>query len=775
MTVAAALPIESELDVDLPPHPYPGLRPFTKEEWPIFFGRESMCDDVIARLVRGRLVVVHGDSGCGKSSLIQAGVLPRLEQQAAQGGGRWRTWGATPGEEPLGNLARALARKPDGRIDDERAMNFRRVLNHGHDAPGPLRALLAADPTDHVCILIDQFEEAFGRAARTCPDEVALLVELMMGVQEGLAERTYVIVTMRSEFLGACARHEGFAEAVNAALYLVPRIEHADLVRAIREPATLYGGAVDRALAEHLIAEAGRSQDQLPLIQHALMRMNRTRSLAPGPPPATGLAGSEAPAGWRLSLDHNVGGEGSLPGLLSNHADRVADDVRARLPDDPASDRVLEQIFRALTEINADGHAIRRPQRLRELVAISGSDAETVRTIVDAFRADGVSFLRPYGGRPLSMDDRVDISHEALMRSWRRIADPKDGWLQREFRDGLAWRLLLEQAESFEQNHANILSSASVEERGRWLSGRTPAWAERYGGGWERVARLVESSAAEWARRAWVERQERARQVRARTRLTLIAWSAAIAFAVLAAFALQQRGVAVRSVIAIQQKVIAEKSQAEVRRQLGLNLQEQGRQFIVGGYRMQAFPLLVAARDLGVDGETLRMLLSETLPFPRLVVRLQAPVYSASFNADGTRVVTASVDKTARVWDAATGKPVTAPLEHQGLVYSASFSADGTRVVTASEDKTARVWDAATGKPVTAPLEHQGPVHSASFSADGTRVVTASDDKTARVWHFPVDARPLSAWKALLPCCPFQLSGSVLVPNTTEAAACPPL
>jgi len=106
----------------------------------------------------------------------------------------------------------------------------------------------------------------------------------------------------------------------------------------------------------------------------------------------------------------------------------------------------------------------------------------------------------------------------------------------------------------------------------------------------------------------------------------------------------------------------------------------------------------------------------------------------ASFSSDGRRVVTASDDKTARVWDATTGQAIAPPLKHEGKVRHASFSPDGQRVVTASWDKTARIWDAATGQEVSQPLTHEDWVRHASFSPDGTRVVTASDDKTARVW-----------------------------------------
>jgi WD40 repeat protein len=119
-------------------------------------------------------------------------------------------------------------------------------------------------------------------------------------------------------------------------------------------------------------------------------------------------------------------------------------------------------------------------------------------------------------------------------------------------------------------------------------------------------------------------------------------------------------------------------------------------------------------------------------------------VWNAAFSPDGRRIVTASWDKTARLWDAETGKPIGEPLKgHEKAVNSAAFSPDGRRILTASEDKTAQLWDADTGKPIGEPLRgHEGKVWSAAFSPDGKRIVTASEDKTARLWDAETGKAP---------------------------------
>ncbi|UZE14739.1 ATP-binding protein [Pseudomonas sp. B21-053] len=483
MSTEQADTLEEVFTVKLPPRPYPGLRPFEKHEWPIFFGRERMADAIVNELVSKQLLVVHGDSGCGKSSLIRAAVLPRLEQESARAGLRWRTCTAMPRGAPLLNIAEALA-SVDGRADDDdRVIELRRTLNFGAQAPKELARLMCKHAGDHVCILIDQFEELFEHARKNGPEEAQLLTQFLIALQQHPPPGLYVVLTMRSEFLGSCAHYKGFAEAVNVTQYLLPRMNHSDLLRAICEPAKLFDGEISLPLAERLIVDAGGGQDQLPLIQHGLMLLFEQH-----------VANTEQPGQidttWRLGLEQYKHTSG-LAGLLSAHADEILGQAQASLPD---GSQLVEAIFRALTDINADGKAIRRPLTVDELIKVTSANEQKVWLVLDLFRVDGVSFLKPHGHVPLERGTLIDISHEALIRCWQKIDDPQHGWLIREFRAGLVWRALLVQVDSFEQDADNVLGAAVATDRERWILQYNEEWAKRYGGGWGRVQALLKAS-----------------------------------------------------------------------------------------------------------------------------------------------------------------------------------------------------------------------------------------------------------------------------------------
>jgi TPR repeat protein len=493
----------TQISVTRPAFPYPGLRPFEPEEWSIFFGRESMIDDVIERLAQQRFVLIHGASGSGKSSLVRAGVLPKLARQHLRHGAPWLTCTMRPSGGPLWNLAAELARLEGRGEDIARRGEIIRLFNQSGATLSGVIAELDGLQSKRLCLLVDQFEELFRFERESSREEAELFIDLLIGeipqedadeegsldpgpraAPAGPAADLHIVITMRSEFLGECARFDRFAEAVNRTQYLVPRLERAALVRAIRQPARLFGGEVTADLCERLIADARGKIDELPLIQHGLMLFWHT-ALQAEPDAAVVL---DAPM-----LDR----AGGLAQLLSDHADEV---TRKAAPDTP---RVLavERMFRALTDINAEGQAIRRPLSFTALVKLCGVQADILRGIIDAFRATGVSFLTPYAPAPITDKTIVDISHEALIRCWRAIADPRDGWLKREFDNGLVWRSLLLEAREFEENSRRVLTPATTTERQRWVAAQTAAWSERYGGEWPLVGRLLRASRKATARK----------------------------------------------------------------------------------------------------------------------------------------------------------------------------------------------------------------------------------------------------------------------------------
>jgi WD40 repeat protein len=695
----------------LPDQPYPGLRPFTREEWTIFFGRESMVQDVVERVVSKQMVAVHGDSGCGKSSLIAAGVMPFLERDQVRAGGRWGTAIMRPEGNPLSNLAKAIAGSKTGGGRSE-VLDVLRLLNRGNRAPAAIAEYLGCNEENNVCILFDQFEELFEHARLRGVPEAELITDFLVGLADDKPKGLHAILTMRSDYLGQCAHYRGFAEAVNDTQYLVPRMERPALMRAIREPAALFGGSVDLDLAVRLIADAGTGQDQLPLIQHGLMLMWQ-KTARPSEPPTLALD------------DYRAGGD--LAEQLSTHADEtLAEAVR-----DPAEEPLVEELFRALTDRNREGQAIRRQQTFAELVAITGAPPKVLTRIINCFRAPDASFLRPFGSDALSDDIDIDISHEAFIRNWRRISRPGSGWLDREGDDGLIWTSLRIATLAFERDPEARLSNAAAIERERWLRTRNPQWSKRHGGGWEGVSNFIATSV------------KAARAAALRRRVIFFgAIVAAVVCATLAVLAGMQTMEAHRlAEVADVQKAEAESRAHEARTNETISLAALSRVARSEGLPIAAIKLAVAAWPRA--GDERRPALRRTIDslaavFPNfrqrtLLAGHEGPVNQSAYSPDGTHIVTASDDGTARVWDAATGATLLVLKGHTGGVISAAFSPDGKRIVTASSDRTARVWDAAIGTQLLILEGHGGWINSATFSPDGKRILTASSDKTARI------------------------------------------
>jgi hypothetical protein len=354
MTLSAAVSYET-VAPRLPARPYPGLRPFEADEWPIFFGREEMVDEVIGRLAERCLLLVHGSSGSGKSSLIRAGVLPRLERQHRRNRFGWRTAAMRPAGGPLWNLAEGLLTRDGGNADPEDIDALRRRFDKQGVNLKSIVSDLAAVTERRLCLLVDQSEELFQYARERSREEATLFVDLISAaLEDDTGSPLRVILTMRSDFLGECVGWPKLAVAVNRAQYLLPPMGPTALAYAICRPAELYQGEVDPKLADRMIADVQGEQDRLPLIQHGLMRL---WDLAPE---TNGTRRVDVPLYER---------HGPLTRILDEHADEIARKAESGNDDLP----LTSGIFRALSDLNDAGQPIRRPQTIKELIAVTGA------------------------------------------------------------------------------------------------------------------------------------------------------------------------------------------------------------------------------------------------------------------------------------------------------------------------------------------------------------------------------------------------------------------
>jgi tetratricopeptide (TPR) repeat protein len=488
-------------------NPFPGLRPFETDEYRLFFGREGQADALVERLERSRFLAVVGTSGSGKSSLVRAGLLPALRGGMMAGAGAgWRIALTRPGHDPVGNLARALAE--DGVLSEagaglrpaEREAVVEATLRGG--SLGLFETAARARLGHKLLVVVDQFEELFRfRAARAAAgaidDDASAFVKLLLEAARQRELPVYVVLTMRSDFLGDCAQFQGLPEAINDGQYLIPRMTRDERRFAVTGPARVARGRMSEPLVNRLLNDVGDNPDQLPILQHALMRTwdywsERRRDGEP------------------VGLEHYEA-VGTMADALSLHADEAWDE----LPDE-RSRRVAEALFKSLTERGADNREIRRPTRLGEICGVAGATPEEVAGIVEVFRREGRSFLMPPAGVALTPETVIDISHESLIRNWARLRE----WVRDEAEAARIYRRLADAAVANRAGEGGLLDDVTLAWVGRWRERYHPnrAWGVRYHPEYDAaMAYLEESRAASEKRTADARERDERELERART------------------------------------------------------------------------------------------------------------------------------------------------------------------------------------------------------------------------------------------------------------------
>ena len=456
-------------------NPYVGLRPYKFDESILFFGRNDQTLELLQHLRQHHFVAVVGSSGCGKSSLLRAGLIPALKAGYLVGDSdHWFVAIMKPGQSPLYNLAEAILQQVNPEMNETDISTLTQKISE--QGTGAIVNMLTPLSKQNVnfFLLVDQFEELFrfamGQKNIARKDEAIDFVNIVLDLSQQKDVPFYVVLTMRSDFIGDCDQFYGLPEAMNKSQYLVPRLNRIQLKTVIEGPAKLYGGKFNPSLTSRLLNESGKIRDELPLLQHALMRI------------------------WDREMNVDKSGEldlqdyeniGGIEKALSNHADEAL----AGMGDEDL--RITKRMFQALTAIDENGRKIRRPVLVSQLKELTGATEKKLLEIIDLFIKDGRSFLIVNKAGDTG-DKIIDISHESLIRQWNACSQ----WVDEEGVSASNYLQLAESAKLYKQKKKDFLTGSELQIALAWYNKFKPvaAWGNRYKAGFEETIEYLMNS-----------------------------------------------------------------------------------------------------------------------------------------------------------------------------------------------------------------------------------------------------------------------------------------
>ncbi|NGY59233.1 hypothetical protein G7043_09895 [Lentzea sp. NEAU-D13] len=730
-------------DTDTPPPedsavcPYMGLSAFGPQDANWFFGRERATKALLDRLNENGITMLVGASGAGKSSLMKAGVLPRLDKD---------TIIISPGTDPLKELALQV---PELIVTLEAAADSD-VLTEFAD-----KVQIAVGSR---VVIVDQFEEAFTLGG----DENRL--RIFVQALHAAAEKTAVVLGVRADFYARCLDFPELAEALQSRQMVLGAMSAAEVRDAVTNPAKAAGLQLEPGLVDLMLRDLGahnrRGKDvydagALPLLSHALLVTWQRRQ-----------AGRLTIAGYRAA--------GGIQGAVATTAERAWSDL-----DEPAR-AAAKQLLLRLVRVGDDTQDTRRRSSRHNLLEASANLAATERALEVLTRA-----------RLITVDaGSVEITHEALLHAWPRLRS----WIDEDRAGNLSRQRLEEDAATW----ASSDRDSSLLYRGARLEGarqqqvttlakefvqaserqhRKSVWLRRSAVSLVVVFALIAASAAVIAVR---QRNDAVfRQVVAEADRITDTDPSLAAQMLLAAHRMRPDDQDVASkLIADQQTPLGVPLKGHTGAVYLTSFTKDGSVLATASYdrtarlwdvrdRSNPKPLAVITghkdwltsavfspddKVLATTGndKTIKLWDIADRTDPKLLHTIETgngTSYLLEFSPDGKILAAANEDKTARLWnvsDPAHPTPLGEPLRGAtAAVRTLAFSPDGRTLATSGDDQNIRLWDVATrtmiGKPLTG---HTNGVHSVTFSPDGKLLASGSDDNTVRLWD-PATQAPI--------------------------------
>ncbi|MCA9948552.1 MAG: protein kinase [Anaerolineales bacterium] len=700
-------------------NPYKGLLTFQEADTAVFYGRDSFIAQLLPHLTHAnRFLAIIGPSGSGKSSVAKAGLIPALRRGAIVGSEKWFITEMTPGTNPYANLATSLLQ-----IAVNPPTNLPDLLQK--DEQGLAQILNQILPADHdgersqLVLLIDQFEELF-----TLVTDEQVRVHFMNSLVTALADphsRLRVVITLRADFYDRPLQYQSIGTLLRHHSEPLLPLNPAELEQAICHPASDLGVEVEPQLIATIAADVQAQPGAMPLLQYALTELFEEREEDV----------------MTLAAYKKIGG---IAGALGRRAEELYRDL------DRSSQEAARQLFLRLTTFGENGSSAIAAPDTRRRVALA--ELEAVTTVQPLLRNSSdtstqsyqSSIINQYGRYRLLTFDRdptnrtptVEVAHESLLREWPRLR----GWLDESRADLRQQRLLASATVEWlaaEQNEGFLLRNGRLAQFSGWAESSSVALTHQ-----EQAFLAASQTAqhkrqtAEEARRqreletakqlAATEKKRAEEQTQANRRLrrrALFLTAALMIVLVLAgvAFWAYQQSVQNEHVAFSRELAATALDNLDTDPELSALLALQG---------------LEEAKT--IEAQSALHTALPALHLQRTLVGHTDSIIGMEISPDGERIITASSDKTAKIWDAATGELLMTLVGHEDGLSDPAYSPDGIHVATADEGGVAKVWDGRSGAELLTLSGHTGPITFITYNHDGSRIATASGDATARIW-----------------------------------------
>jgi WD40 repeat protein/energy-coupling factor transporter ATP-binding protein EcfA2 len=679
--------------------PYLGLASFTAETSKNFYGRKKLVESLLQELEKDNLIFLLGASGSGKSSLVKAGMIPKLIQSNINKK-PFIELSFVPSDDPFGYFFEKLPLPPREKINlyieseiYNNKVNLHSIIERARQGKN-----------DSWLIFIDQFEEIL---TTTSKDEGLLFVQfldnLISSLRKSQDNSIKLILAMRTDFLDQFMNaFPDFVVTIQSDgrkpfSYITPMTDR-ELKLVIKNPAATHGVNVEQDLIEEMIDDFRGESRSLPLLQYTLDLLWQKDDLSD-----------------RLLNQEPYEDIGKVGGALQQQAEKIYQHFESK-----GLEKSVEYIFVRLITITADG---KRVSKRENKSRFSGELEKIVDELVKEHRL-------LISGRQL---DTVEIAHEALISSWKRLR----GWIAKHDKEIILERQLVESAQTWWEIKTDEKRAISElwtgAKLGRILKLIKEQSLSNLG---DVVNRFIQASVDHYQQLQKAEAETRQREVDSDLSLanSLGRYSSVLfdthkeleAFieAIKAGRILRKHKAIDGKVLNALDKVLLKGSEYN---------RLEGHTHTVYSVSFSADGKTLAS---GSEDKTIKLWDVETGAEIRTLSGHTHTVYRVSFSADGKTLASGSRDDgKIKLWNVETGDEIRILSGHTNIVGSFSFSADGKTLASGSWDKTIKFWNVETGAEICTLSGHTNEVTSVSFSGDGKTLVSSSWDKTIKFWN----------------------------------------